>query len=129
MVATAEPVVSPETVPPFPNTAVDGYAVRTNHLPCGAMRGFGVVQACFAHESQMDKLAQACGLDAEEIDRRTVSAVMAQDVGVLMRGFDKGSCSMCGGPAVVAAVPEPSSLVVALLGVLGLVGIVRRQNA
>jgi xanthine dehydrogenase D subunit len=45
------------------NAVVDGYAVRTNHLPCGAMRGFGVVQACFAHESQMDRLAAACGLD------------------------------------------------------------------
>ncbi len=46
-----------------PNAVVDGYAVRTNHLPCGAMRGFGVVQACYAHESQMDKLAEACGLE------------------------------------------------------------------
>jgi xanthine dehydrogenase D subunit len=46
-----------------PNALVEGYAVRTNHLPCGAMRGFGVVQACFAHESQMDRLAEACGLD------------------------------------------------------------------
>jgi CO/xanthine dehydrogenase Mo-binding subunit len=52
------------------NAIVDGYAVRTNHLPCGAMRGFGVVQACFAHESQMDKLAVACGLDAVEIRLR-----------------------------------------------------------
>ena len=52
------------------NAVVDGYAVRTNHLPCGAMRGFGVVQACFAHESQMDKLAQAAGLDPVEIRLR-----------------------------------------------------------
>ena len=49
---------------------VDGYAVRTNHLPCGAMRGFGVVQACFAHEGQMDRLAEACGLDPVEIRLR-----------------------------------------------------------
>lgn len=53
-----------------PNAVVDGYAVRTNHLPCGAMRGFGVVQACFAHESQMDRLAAACGLDPLDIRRR-----------------------------------------------------------
>lgn len=46
---------------------VDGYAVRSNNPPCGAMRGFGVVQACFAHESQMDKLAAACGMDPVEI--------------------------------------------------------------
>ncbi len=53
-----------------PNAIVDGWAVRTNHLPCGAMRGFGVVQACFAHESQMDKLAAACGLDPVELRLR-----------------------------------------------------------
>jgi len=53
-----------------PNAIVDGYAVRTNNPPCGAMRGFGVVQACFAHESQMDKLAQACGLDPVTIRLR-----------------------------------------------------------
>lgn len=53
-----------------PNAVVDGYAVRTNHLPCGAMRGFGVVQACFAHEGQMDRLADACGLDPVEIRLR-----------------------------------------------------------
>lgn len=52
------------------NATVDGWAVRTNNLPCGAMRGFGVVQACFAHESQMDKLAAAVGVDPLEIRLR-----------------------------------------------------------
>jgi xanthine dehydrogenase D subunit len=52
------------------NAVVDGWAVRTNNPPCGAMRGFGVVQACFAHESQMDKLAAACRLDPVEIRLR-----------------------------------------------------------
>jgi xanthine dehydrogenase D subunit len=52
------------------NAVVDGYAVRTNHLPCGAMRGFGVVQACFAHESQMDKLAAVCGLGPLDVRLR-----------------------------------------------------------
>src|SRR5918993_3216824 len=50
-----------------PNAVVEGWAIRTNHLPCGAMRGFGVVQACFAHESQLDLLAEACGLDPVEV--------------------------------------------------------------
>jgi xanthine dehydrogenase D subunit len=49
------------------NAVVDGWALRTNNPPCGAMRGFGVVQACFAHESQMDRLAAACGIDPVEI--------------------------------------------------------------
>jgi xanthine dehydrogenase D subunit len=46
-----------------PNVAVDGYAVRTNNPPCGAMRGFGAVQSCFGHEAQMDRLAAALGMD------------------------------------------------------------------
>jgi CO/xanthine dehydrogenase Mo-binding subunit len=50
-----------------PNVAMDAYAVYTNNPPCGAMRGFGVVQACFAYESQMDKLAGALGMDPAEL--------------------------------------------------------------
>ena len=53
-----------------PNAVIDGWAARTNNLPCGAMRGFGVVQACFAHERQMDKLAAATGLDPVEVRLR-----------------------------------------------------------
>jgi xanthine dehydrogenase D subunit len=49
---------------------IDAYAARTNNPPCGAMRGFGVVQACFAHETQMDLLADACGLDPVEVRLR-----------------------------------------------------------
>ncbi|MFD3683999.1 molybdopterin cofactor-binding domain-containing protein [Nocardiopsis sp. NPDC058631] len=45
-----------------PNVLVDAYGVYTNNPPCGAMRGFGAVQACFAYESQMDKLADGLGL-------------------------------------------------------------------
>ncbi|MEU7874850.1 molybdopterin cofactor-binding domain-containing protein [Dactylosporangium sp. NPDC049140] len=53
-----------------PSVTVDGYAVYTNNPPCGAMRGFGAVQACFAYESQMDKLAAALGLDPVELRAR-----------------------------------------------------------
>lgn len=59
------------------NAVVDGYAVRTNHLPCGAMRGFGVVQACFAHEMQMDRLAEAIGMDP--LDVRRINAMETGD--------------------------------------------------
>ena len=50
-----------------PNAVIDGYAVRTNNPPCGAMRGFGSVQVCYAHEAQMDKLAAALDMDAVEL--------------------------------------------------------------
>jgi xanthine dehydrogenase D subunit len=53
-----------------PNVAIDAYGVYTNNPPCGAMRGFGAVQACFAYESQMDKLAAALSLDPVEFRAR-----------------------------------------------------------
>ncbi len=42
---------------------VDAYAIRTHKVPCGAFRGFGQPQIVFAHERQMDRLAQMLGLD------------------------------------------------------------------
>jgi xanthine dehydrogenase D subunit len=50
-----------------PNAAMDCYGVYTNNPPCGAMRGFGAVQACFGYESQLDKLAAALGMDPVEL--------------------------------------------------------------
>jgi CO/xanthine dehydrogenase Mo-binding subunit len=50
-----------------PHVEMDCYAAYTNNPPCGAMRGFGAVQACFAYEAQMDKLAAALGLDPVEL--------------------------------------------------------------
>ena len=38
------------------------------------MRGFGAVQACFAYESQMDKLAEALGLHPVEVRARNAMA-------------------------------------------------------
>ena len=49
-----------------PNASVEGWGVRTNNPPCGAMRGFGNVQTCFAVEAQMDKLAKELNLDPVE---------------------------------------------------------------
>ncbi len=49
------------------NVLVDGLVVYTNNPPCGAMRGFGAVQTCFAAEAQMDKLAAELGIDPVEL--------------------------------------------------------------
>jgi xanthine dehydrogenase D subunit len=49
-----------------PNVRIDAYGVYTNNPPCGAMRGFGSVQAAFGYEAQMDKLAAALGMDPVE---------------------------------------------------------------
>jgi CO/xanthine dehydrogenase Mo-binding subunit len=50
-----------------PNAEIESHMLYTNNPPCGAMRGFGAVQACFAHESQMDKLAEELGMDPVEL--------------------------------------------------------------
>ncbi|KPI21084.1 Xanthine dehydrogenase [Actinobacteria bacterium OK074] len=49
---------------------VEAIALYTNNPPCGAMRGFGAVQACFAYEAQMDKVAAELGLDPVEFRQR-----------------------------------------------------------
>ncbi|CAL9389208.1 xanthine dehydrogenase family protein molybdopterin-binding subunit [Streptomyces althioticus] len=49
---------------------IEAIALYTNNPPCGAMRGFGAVQACFAYEAQMDKLAAKLGIDPVELRQR-----------------------------------------------------------
>lgn len=49
------------------NVDIDASVVYTNNPPCGAMRGFGSVQACFGYESQMDRLAAELGVDPVEL--------------------------------------------------------------
>ncbi|MFB6635060.1 xanthine dehydrogenase subunit D [Streptomyces sp. NPDC056362] len=46
---------------------IEAIGLYTNNPPCGAMRGFGAVQACFAYEAQMDKLAAKLGMDPVEL--------------------------------------------------------------
>jgi CO/xanthine dehydrogenase Mo-binding subunit len=49
------------------NAEIDSYAVYTNNVPGGAFRGFGAPQGCFAAENQMNKLAEALGMDPVEL--------------------------------------------------------------
>ncbi|WP_067964888.1 xanthine dehydrogenase subunit D [Nocardiopsis trehalosi] len=58
----------------IPHTRVDAYGVYTTNPPCGAMRGFGAVQACFGYESQMDRLAAELGLHPVELRVRNAMA-------------------------------------------------------
>ena len=59
------------------NAQIEGWGVRTNNPPCGAMRGFGNVQTCFAIEAQMDKVATALGIDPVEL--RLINALEQGD--------------------------------------------------
>jgi xanthine dehydrogenase D subunit len=70
-----------------PNALVEGTCVYTNNPPCGAMRGFGAVQACFAHEAQMDKLADALGIDPVELRlRNAVTTGSVLPTGQVIKG-------------------------------------------
>ncbi|MFQ6111550.1 MAG: xanthine dehydrogenase family protein molybdopterin-binding subunit, partial [Nitrospinota bacterium] len=75
-----------------PNFRGESFCVYTNNVPAGPMRGFGVVQAAFCHESQMDLLAGELGLSPLEIrlknalrpgDSMTTGHVLRESVGVV----------------------------------------------
>lgn len=51
----------------IPHLHCDGYCVYTNNPISGAFRGFGVPQAAWAYESQMDIIAHKLGMDPLEI--------------------------------------------------------------
>lgn len=56
----------------IPNITVDGYAIYTNNIPAGALRGFGAPQAQFAAECMVTRLAQALDIDPVDIRRRNI---------------------------------------------------------
>jgi CO/xanthine dehydrogenase Mo-binding subunit len=56
----------------IPNIHVDTYGVLTNNIPTGAFRGFGGPQGAYAAEGQMNRLAEALGMDPIEVRARNV---------------------------------------------------------
>ena len=60
-----------------PNVQIDCYAMYTNNPPSGAFRGFGVTQATFAVESNMDILAQELGMDPVVLRRKNALCIGA----------------------------------------------------
>ncbi len=54
----------------FQDIMIDGKAYYTNNPPCGAFRGFGVTQSCFASECNLNKLAELVGITPFEIRYR-----------------------------------------------------------
>jgi CO/xanthine dehydrogenase Mo-binding subunit len=56
----------------IPHVAVDTFAIYTNNVPGAAFRGFGGPQGHFAAESQMDRLAEALGMDPVELRLKNI---------------------------------------------------------
>jgi CO/xanthine dehydrogenase Mo-binding subunit len=74
-----------------PNVRVESTAVFTNTVPTSAMRGFGAMQVVFGYESQIERIAEALGMDPVEVrernfarrgDRRPTGEALDTDVGV-----------------------------------------------
>ena len=63
-----------------PNAEIDSHAVYTNSTPGGAFRGFGAPQAAFAAETQVNKLAEALGMDPVEV--RRINSLRDGSVGI-----------------------------------------------
>jgi CO/xanthine dehydrogenase Mo-binding subunit len=60
-------VAGPYTIP---NVSIDVHCVYTNRQPSSAFRGFGVTEASFAVEMQMDRIARQVGIDPWELRLR-----------------------------------------------------------
>ena len=56
----------------IPNVWVDSYAVYTNTPSAGAFRGYGVSQAAWAYDSQLDMIAERLKLDPFEVRRQNL---------------------------------------------------------
>jgi CO/xanthine dehydrogenase Mo-binding subunit len=57
---------------PIPNVWIDSYAVYTNLPPAGAFRGYGISQAAWAYETQIDMIADRLGMDPFELRMRNL---------------------------------------------------------
>ena len=86
------------------NALIESTAVYTNNPPCGAMRGFGAVQTCFAGEAQMDLLAAE--LEIDPIELRLLNALGPGDA--LPTGqVIEGSCPVAETIRAAAAIAPP----------------------
>lgn len=55
-----------------PNARIDSRCVYTSSVPGGAFRGFGGPQGAFVAETQMNKLAEALGMDPVEVRQKNL---------------------------------------------------------
>ncbi len=57
------------------HVTIRGRVVATNTVPCGAFRGFGAPQVCFAVERQMDRVARELSIHPYALRRRAALRV------------------------------------------------------
>jgi CO/xanthine dehydrogenase Mo-binding subunit len=72
----------------IPNARIDSLGIYTNTVPGGAFRGFGAPQGAFVAETQINKLAEALGMDPIELRRR--NALRDGSVGITQEEMPAG---------------------------------------
>jgi CO/xanthine dehydrogenase Mo-binding subunit len=92
-----------------PNVRIEGSVVYTNNPPCGAMRGFGAPQVCFAYESALDLLAAKLSIDPVELRlRNALHTGSVLPTGQVLRGSAPVTKVIERCAAVPLPDPEPS---------------------
>lgn len=61
----------------IPNVKIDSYGILTNKRPTSSMRGFGIFQASFAWDVQMERIAEKIGIDSWRL--RFINAIRDGD--------------------------------------------------
>ncbi len=89
-----------------PNARIDSYGVYTNGPVGGAFRGFGAPQGAFVAETQMNKLAQALGIDPVELRLR--NALREGSIGITQVELPEGVSLV---PVIEAAVSASNQMV------------------
>ena len=95
-----------------PNAEIDSLAVYTSATPAGAFRGFGGPQGAFAAECQMNKLAEALGMDPVEL--RRINTMREGSIGITQTAMPEGvtmpevidSCAAAAEASADEAVPD-----------------------
>jgi CO/xanthine dehydrogenase Mo-binding subunit len=64
----------------IPNVKIDSYGIFTNKRPTSSMRGFGLFQASFAYDVQIERIAHTIGMDPWRL--RFINAVRDGDTTV-----------------------------------------------
>jgi CO/xanthine dehydrogenase Mo-binding subunit len=61
----------------IPNIKIDSYGILTNKRPTSSMRGFGIFQASFAWDVQIERIAEKIGIDSWRL--RFINAIRDGD--------------------------------------------------
>jgi CO/xanthine dehydrogenase Mo-binding subunit len=111
----------------IPNLSLAAQAAYTNTVPGAAFRSIGGPQAVWATEAQMDRIAQALGIDPIELrhrnllargetvraDLRPIDVDMAEALGLVSQSLGRGASVGGRGRGVALGISDPGIMAVA----------------